>query len=264
MGVPAGLLLSTVVFNLFTTNLTRGAVSRVGLARAVPAQRAADCRRYLHPPEHRRVARVQRRFSNRAASRRGRWSSRVRDYRRNVLLAMGMRVAENGLFYVYTVFVLSYGPGELGTAARHDAVGRQPGGARRAGRDSALRRAVGSDRPPAGLPVRRHLLAVLRVSVLLAARHASRRPSSGSRLCWASPSDTTRCTGRRRRISPSCSAPACATAAHRSGISSRRCCLARRRRSSPPRCSRRSARVPSPRTWPSLVGGHRRRRLPCA
>jgi MFS family permease len=38
----------------------------------------------------------------------------VRDYRRNVLLAMGMRVAENGLFYVYTVFVLSYGPGELG------------------------------------------------------------------------------------------------------------------------------------------------------
>jgi MFS family permease len=38
----------------------------------------------------------------------------VRDYRRNVLLAMGMRVAENGIFYVYTVFVLTYGPGELG------------------------------------------------------------------------------------------------------------------------------------------------------
>ena len=38
----------------------------------------------------------------------------VRDYRRNMLLAMGMRVAENGLFYVYTVFVLSYGPSTLG------------------------------------------------------------------------------------------------------------------------------------------------------
>jgi MFS family permease len=38
----------------------------------------------------------------------------IRDYRRNVLLAMGMRIAENGLFYVYTVFVLSFGPGELG------------------------------------------------------------------------------------------------------------------------------------------------------
>jgi MHS family shikimate/dehydroshikimate transporter-like MFS transporter len=37
----------------------------------------------------------------------------VRDYRRPVLLAMGMRLAENGLFYVYTVFVLSYGPAAL-------------------------------------------------------------------------------------------------------------------------------------------------------
>jgi MFS family permease len=31
-----------------------------------------------------------------------------------MLLAMGMRVAENGLFYVYTVFVLTYGPAKLG------------------------------------------------------------------------------------------------------------------------------------------------------
>ena len=27
---------------------------------------------------------------------------------------MGMRLAENGLFYVFTVFVLSYGPSQLG------------------------------------------------------------------------------------------------------------------------------------------------------
>jgi MHS family shikimate/dehydroshikimate transporter-like MFS transporter len=38
----------------------------------------------------------------------------IRDYRRSLLLAMGMRVAENGLFYIYTVFVLSYGPTALG------------------------------------------------------------------------------------------------------------------------------------------------------
>jgi MFS family permease len=38
----------------------------------------------------------------------------IQTHRRNLLLAMGMRVAENGLFYVYTVFVLSYGPAELG------------------------------------------------------------------------------------------------------------------------------------------------------
>jgi MFS transporter, MHS family, shikimate and dehydroshikimate transport protein len=37
----------------------------------------------------------------------------VRDYRRRMLLAMGMRVGENGVFYIYTVFVLSYGPTQL-------------------------------------------------------------------------------------------------------------------------------------------------------
>jgi MFS transporter, MHS family, shikimate and dehydroshikimate transport protein len=33
----------------------------------------------------------------------------VRKYPRNVLVAMGMRVAENGTFYILTVFVLAYG-----------------------------------------------------------------------------------------------------------------------------------------------------------
>jgi MFS transporter, MHS family, shikimate and dehydroshikimate transport protein len=37
----------------------------------------------------------------------------LRTYPKNVLLAMGMRVAENGTFYVLTVFVLSYVAGEL-------------------------------------------------------------------------------------------------------------------------------------------------------
>ncbi|QYJ17266.1 Fosfomycin resistance protein AbaF [Rubrobacter xylanophilus DSM 9941] len=38
----------------------------------------------------------------------------IRTYPKNVLLAMGMRIAENGTFYVLTVFVLSYVAGELG------------------------------------------------------------------------------------------------------------------------------------------------------
>jgi MFS transporter, MHS family, shikimate and dehydroshikimate transport protein len=38
----------------------------------------------------------------------------VRTYPKNVLLAMGMRVAENGPFYILTVFVLSYITAELG------------------------------------------------------------------------------------------------------------------------------------------------------
>jgi metabolite-proton symporter len=37
----------------------------------------------------------------------------VRDYRKNVLLAIGMRFAENALFYIYTVFVLTYAQSQL-------------------------------------------------------------------------------------------------------------------------------------------------------
>ena len=40
----------------------------------------------------------------------------VRKYPREVLTAMGMRVAENGCFYILTVFVLAYGEDELGLA----------------------------------------------------------------------------------------------------------------------------------------------------
>jgi metabolite-proton symporter len=38
----------------------------------------------------------------------------LRTYPKNVLLAMGMRIAENGTFYVLTVFVLTYVAGQLG------------------------------------------------------------------------------------------------------------------------------------------------------
>ena len=37
----------------------------------------------------------------------------VRDYRKNALLAIGMRFAENALFYIYTVFVLTYAESQL-------------------------------------------------------------------------------------------------------------------------------------------------------
>ncbi|MEX0977427.1 MAG: MFS transporter, partial [Pirellulales bacterium] len=40
----------------------------------------------------------------------------LRRYPRNVLLAMGARFAENGCFYVFTVFVLTYATTELGVA----------------------------------------------------------------------------------------------------------------------------------------------------
>jgi MFS transporter, MHS family, shikimate and dehydroshikimate transport protein len=47
----------------------------------------------------------------------------VRTYPKNVLLAMGMRVAENGPFYILTVFVLSYVTAELGLAENVGLVG---------------------------------------------------------------------------------------------------------------------------------------------
>lgn len=40
----------------------------------------------------------------------------LRDHRRNVILAMGARFAENAFFYIFTVLVLSYGSQQLGMA----------------------------------------------------------------------------------------------------------------------------------------------------
>src|SRR5919206_664754 len=47
----------------------------------------------------------------------------IRTYPKNVLLAMGMRVAENGPFYILTVFVLSYITAELGLAENVGLIG---------------------------------------------------------------------------------------------------------------------------------------------
>ncbi len=41
----------------------------------------------------------------------------LRTHPRNVLLAMGARFAENAFFYIFTVFVLSYGATQLGLAS---------------------------------------------------------------------------------------------------------------------------------------------------
>jgi len=47
----------------------------------------------------------------------------IRTHPKNVLLAMGMRVAENGPFYILTVFVLSYVTAELGLSENVGLVG---------------------------------------------------------------------------------------------------------------------------------------------
>src|SRR5262245_25208030 len=113
MGVPAGLLLSTVVFNLFTTNLTEAQFLSWGwrvpflLSVLLIAVGVFIRLSIVESPEFAKILASKSQHERPLVV-------AVRDYRRNVLLAMGMRIHESGLFYVYTVFVLSFGPTELG------------------------------------------------------------------------------------------------------------------------------------------------------
>jgi metabolite-proton symporter len=113
MGVPTGLFLSTVVFGLFSTQLSEEAFLSWGwrvpflLSIAMVAVGLFIRLRILETPAFLRVQQTQTQEARPLVA-------AVRHYRRNKLLAMGMRIAENGLFYVYTVFVLTYGPSALG------------------------------------------------------------------------------------------------------------------------------------------------------
>jgi MFS transporter, MHS family, shikimate and dehydroshikimate transport protein len=113
MGVPAGLFLSTVVF-LYVQSVTTdaqflswgwripfllsivlvvvGLFIRLRIMESPAFQRVKETRTEAPTP----ILDV------------------LRKYPKQVLLAMGMRVAENGLFYVFTVFVLVYGNEHLG------------------------------------------------------------------------------------------------------------------------------------------------------
>jgi MHS family shikimate/dehydroshikimate transporter-like MFS transporter len=113
MGVPAGLFLSTVVFGITSSTLGEGAFLDWGwrlpflLSAALIAVGMFIRLRLLETPAFARLQADGKREARPLVT-------AIRDYRRSLLLAMGMRVAENGLFYIYTVFVLSYGPTALG------------------------------------------------------------------------------------------------------------------------------------------------------
>ncbi len=114
MGVPAGLFLSTIVFGLFSRLddeqfLSWGWRVPFLLSVAMVAVGLFIRLRILETPAFTRLQQASRQEARPLMT-------AVRRYRRSMLLAMGMRVAENGLFYVYTVFVLSYGPSALGVS----------------------------------------------------------------------------------------------------------------------------------------------------
>jgi MHS family shikimate/dehydroshikimate transporter-like MFS transporter len=113
MGVPAGLLLSTAVFALVQALTTESAFMSWGwrvpfLASAILVGVGLFIRlKLMESPAFERVKETK-------TEARRPIVDVVRKYPREVLVAMGMRVAENGCFYILTVFVLAYGEEELG------------------------------------------------------------------------------------------------------------------------------------------------------
>ncbi len=113
MGVPAGLLLSTSVFAIVQAMTSEAAFLSWGwripfLVSAVLVGVGLFIRlRIMESPAFQRVKETKTEAPKPIVD-------VVRKYPREVLVAMGMRVAENGAFYILTVFVLAYGEDELG------------------------------------------------------------------------------------------------------------------------------------------------------
>ncbi|HET8757913.1 MAG TPA: MFS transporter [Solirubrobacteraceae bacterium] len=113
MGVPAGLLLSTVVFKVVEGSMSDSAFESWGwrvpfLASAILVIIGLVIRlKIMESPAFERVKETKTEAERPIVD-------VVRKYPRDVLTAMGMRVAENGAFYVLTVFTLAYGEDELG------------------------------------------------------------------------------------------------------------------------------------------------------
>jgi MHS family shikimate/dehydroshikimate transporter-like MFS transporter len=112
MGAFAGLLLSTLVYTVVSTTLNDQQFFAWGwrvpflLSLLLIAVGLFIRIRILETP-------VFTQMKESGAEHRRPLMAVVRDHRKSVLLAIGMRFAENGLFYVFTVFVLSYGQTRL-------------------------------------------------------------------------------------------------------------------------------------------------------
>ena len=110
MGVPAG----SAARQPGLLRLLNRTPRVVGLAGAVPAQHRARRRRPLYPAQDPGDPGFHAGQGESGTEASMPILDVLRTYPKNVLLAMGMRVAENGTFYVLTVFVLAYIEGELG------------------------------------------------------------------------------------------------------------------------------------------------------
>jgi MFS family permease len=113
MGVPAGLLLSTLVFQVVQSTTSDAAFMSWGwrvpfLLSAVLVVVGLVIRlKIMESPAFERVKETK-------TEARKPIVDVVRKYPRDVFTAMGMRMGENGVFYLLTVFVYVYGEEELG------------------------------------------------------------------------------------------------------------------------------------------------------
>lgn len=113
MGVPAGLLLSIGVFAFFSSRLSEAEFLRWGwrvpflLSTLLIAIGLFIRLRLLETPAFAELKETN-------ATEEMPLIRVIRDHPREVLAGMGMRFAQNVLFYVFTVFVLSYGEKTLG------------------------------------------------------------------------------------------------------------------------------------------------------
>jgi metabolite-proton symporter len=113
MGVPAGLLLANVVFFISSTAMSEEQFLAWGwripflLSIILIAVGLFIRLRIMETPAFRQVQESQTEAQMPILD-------VLRTYPKNVLLAMGMRIAENGTFYILTAFVLTYVVQELG------------------------------------------------------------------------------------------------------------------------------------------------------
>ena len=108
--VPVGNLLATVVLLTLSTTLSADRLPQLGLARRVLALRRDRPRRLLHPHQRQRRPDLPR-GPERSRRREGKGygvGEVVRKYPRGILSAMGLRFAENILYYIIVTFSIVY------------------------------------------------------------------------------------------------------------------------------------------------------------
>ena len=153
LGAPLGFICSTGIFIVLTGDLERRRVPRVGLAHPVPRERGARRRRAVGAAYAHRDAGVPARDRARRSACACRSSSSARSTPRTLVLATLAAVTTFVVFYLMTVFTLSWGttaarlhpPGVLAAADDRRAVLRADDSADGSGRGSR-RPLAGADR----------------------------------------------------------------------------------------------------------------------